>query len=772
MTSILRKGLLSLILLVSCMAANAQYSAWQFRQAITIRENEGVQKTQHQVLLNINTKQYRDAGTMKANGADIRFAYDCAGNQPINYFIEKGFPTPGVPLDFADIWVLIDTLKANAQKTIYFFYGNTAASPASSFDATFPPDTRFISNGNTTLAGPQNFSWFEIRSADVVSIAPLQVFVVNARKIKIDGTLDGNAKGYLGGVFHNANQGSVLPTQGPGGGQQQVAGAGAGYGGKGGDGGGALNSGGQPYGNNNGYSIEMGSGGGAENLGVQGGNGGGGVLVNGTSVEINGRIQCDGEVGAVLPEPTTPIGPYAAGGGSGGGVLIRATHISADPTSTITVNGGIGGGAPYSTYSGGGGGGGRIKIFYERSPVLLPSATFVEGAPAGVGTTQSDPGEDGTFYAGPTSILNPSFTINPAVNAYGFDFIYEKTGSKTYHFTSTGNGLSNYSWDFGDGSPKLSSASPTYSYAQDGTYNVCLSATSPCGTATICKSVYVSSASTNGAWSYRIPIKIEEREGANHTNYQVLLDINTKKYIDLGQMKSDGSDIRFATDCNKQNTLAHFVESGMNTTSSKIWVMLPSLNANATYSINMFFGNPAALDSSSFDNTFPVASRLIIPAGTTIAPTGSSSTYSWFEVQTGGKFQFPNPNTTLSIVSIFARRIKIDGIIDGKGAGALGGSCICRRVQAAGLLVKVVDKPQQHRQVLLMAAAAADMVEKAAMEEEHIFKGGVSYGDSNNIYLGSGGGSGDSQGANGGGGIILRANTVSMSSTGFYCNGW
>ena len=54
------------------------------------------------------------------------------------------------------------------------------------------------------------------------------------------------------------------------------------------------------------------------------------------------------------------------------------------------------------------------------------------------------------------------------------------------------------------------------------------------------------------------------------TNYQLLITLDTQTPISAGDMNSDGSDIRFTTQCT--NDLFYWIETGINTPATKIWV--------------------------------------------------------------------------------------------------------------------------------------------------------------------------------------------------------
>jgi PKD repeat protein len=64
-------------------------------------------------------------------------------------------------------------------------------------------------------------------------------------------------------------------------------------------------------------------------------------------------------------------------------------------------------------------------------------------------------------------------------------------------------GASQWSWSFGDGNSS-SLQNPTHTYAQPGTYTVCLTATGTCGTANRCKTITVSCAAPTAGFSLQV----------------------------------------------------------------------------------------------------------------------------------------------------------------------------------------------------------------------------------------------------------------------------
>lgn len=107
----------------------------------------------------------------------------------------------------------------------------------------------------------------------------------------------------------------------------------------------------------------------------------------------------------------------------------------------------------------------------------------------------------------------------------------------------------------------------------------------------------------NSTWQYRRPITITENSGNTLSNYQVGITLDTASLISDGKMNSDCSDIRFI-DSDNTTELSYWIESGCNSTSTKIWVKIPSIPANSTKTIYMYYGNPSATSQSNGDNVF------------------------------------------------------------------------------------------------------------------------------------------------------------------------
>lgn len=105
-------------------------------------------------------------------------------------------------------------------------------------------------------------------------------------------------------------------------------------------------------------------------------------------------------------------------------------------------------------------------------------------------------------------------------------------------------------------------------------------------------------------WSFSQPITILEHSGNPVTNYQLKLTIDTQTPISNGQMQLAGDDIRFSTACNGGNDLNYWIESGMNTTTTQIWVKVDSIPANGGKTIYLNYGNASATTQSAINGTF------------------------------------------------------------------------------------------------------------------------------------------------------------------------
>ncbi len=106
----------------------------------------------------------------------------------------------------------------------------------------------------------------------------------------------------------------------------------------------------------------------------------------------------------------------------------------------------------------------------------------------------------------------------------------------------------------------------------------------------------------DAAWKYRKAIAVTNSSGATLTDYQVKVTINTQERISAGKMQLDGDDIRF-TEFDGNTEIDYWIESGIDTTTTEIWVEVPSIPTTGT-TIYMYYGNPSASSASTVSATF------------------------------------------------------------------------------------------------------------------------------------------------------------------------
>ena len=106
----------------------------------------------------------------------------------------------------------------------------------------------------------------------------------------------------------------------------------------------------------------------------------------------------------------------------------------------------------------------------------------------------------------------------------------------------------------------------------------------------------------NRNFKYRRAIKITEQSGSDLTDYQVLIELNSTNF-DFSHAQTNGEDIRFAdTD---GNLLSYWIEEWDSVNKkAKIWVKVPSIPADSSIEIFMYYGNPEITSASDASATF------------------------------------------------------------------------------------------------------------------------------------------------------------------------
>ena len=112
-----------------------------------------------------------------------------------------------------------------------------------------------------------------------------------------------------------------------------------------------------------------------------------------------------------------------------------------------------------------------------------------------------------------------------------------------------------------------------------------------------------------------MPLTINNPNATALTNHQVLVTVNTAALVAAGHMQADGDDIRFVNSTGCCNVLGFVIESGMNTASTQMYVKVPSVPANGSALIYMFYGNPTASSGQNAALTFDLWEDFSGPPG-------------------------------------------------------------------------------------------------------------------------------------------------------------
>ena len=128
------------------------------------------------------------------------------------------------------------------------------------------------------------------------------------------------------------------------------------------------------------------------------------------------------------------------------------------------------------------------------------------------------------------------------------------------------------------------------------------------GTTPVTATVTVTPNSNSGetppsGWAYSAPYVITENSGSTLTDYQLRMEINTQDLITAGSLDPTGKDLRFGYN-NGATLLNYWIESGLNTATTVIWVKVDNLPASANTTIYMYYGNPSATAVSAVSGTF------------------------------------------------------------------------------------------------------------------------------------------------------------------------
>ncbi len=116
----------------------------------------------------------------------------------------------------------------------------------------------------------------------------------------------------------------------------------------------------------------------------------------------------------------------------------------------------------------------------------------------------------------------------------------------------------------------------------------------------------ISKAQLSG-YTFAKSITVANTSTTNAVNYQIKLTVNTQILIAASQMLASGNDIRFGKTCDGSTLFNYWIESGINTPSTIIWVKVDTILPGTSKTIFMFHGNSGATTASSIPLVFSYA---------------------------------------------------------------------------------------------------------------------------------------------------------------------
>ena len=117
-------------------------------------------------------------------------------------------------------------------------------------------------------------------------------------------------------------------------------------------------------------------------------------------------------------------------------------------------------------------------------------------------------------------------------------------------------------------------------------------------------------------WLFRQSITVANVSGSTLTNEDVLLTVDTSSLITASKLQTSCQDMRFV-DSDDSTLLTYWIEAGCNTTTTQVWVRVPSLPSGGK-NIYMYYGNNSASDGqASWSGNFTLLYNNTCPSGWT-----------------------------------------------------------------------------------------------------------------------------------------------------------
>lgn len=100
----------------------------------------------------------------------------------------------------------------------------------------------------------------------------------------------------------------------------------------------------------------------------------------------------------------------------------------------------------------------------------------------------------------------------------------------------------------------------------------------------------------SSSWMYRKAITVSGNGSSTLTNEDVLVTLDTATLVSQSKLQSDCDDLRLV-DSDDSTLLSYWIEDDCNTSSTKVWVRIPSLPSGGK-TIYVYYGNPSATKGS------------------------------------------------------------------------------------------------------------------------------------------------------------------------------
>lgn len=119
----------------------------------------------------------------------------------------------------------------------------------------------------------------------------------------------------------------------------------------------------------------------------------------------------------------------------------------------------------------------------------------------------------------------------------------------------------------------------------------------------------------DSSWLYRESVAVEN-SGSTLTNEDILVVIDTATLVTANKLQNDCDDLRFV-DSDESTYLSYWIEGGCNTSTTRVWVRIPSLAAGGE-TIYMYYGNSSATSTQeAWSGNFILLSSSSCPTGWT-----------------------------------------------------------------------------------------------------------------------------------------------------------